>query len=45
VQNVFRHIPAEGGIDGVEKEIASVGDGFTLQDDARLRQIEKAFLR
>ena len=45
MQNVFRRILAEGGIAGVEKEIASVGDVFALQGDARMREIEKAFLR
>jgi hypothetical protein len=36
---------AEGGIAGVEKEIASVADVFALQGDARMREIEKMFLR
>jgi 2-methylisocitrate lyase-like PEP mutase family enzyme len=45
MQNVFRRILAEGGIAGVEKEIASVADVFALQGDARMREIEKTFLR
>ena len=45
MQNVFRRILAEGGIAGVEKDIASVADVFALQGDARMREIEKAFLR
>jgi 2-methylisocitrate lyase-like PEP mutase family enzyme len=45
MQNVFRRILAEGGIAGVEKEIAAVADVFALQGDARMRELEKAFLR
>jgi phosphonopyruvate hydrolase len=45
MQDVFRRILAEGGIAGVEKDIASVADVFALQGDARMRELEKAFLR
>jgi phosphoenolpyruvate phosphomutase len=45
MQNVFRRILAEGGIAGVESEIASVADVFALQGDKRMRELEKAFLR
>jgi phosphonopyruvate hydrolase len=45
MQAVFRRILAEGGIAGVESDIASVADVFALQGDARMRDIEKAFLR
>jgi phosphonopyruvate hydrolase len=45
MQNVFRRILAEGGIAGVEKDIASVADVFALQGDAQMRAIEKKFLR
>src|SRR5580692_3361193 len=45
MQGVFRRILAEGGIAGVERDIASVADVFALQGDARMREIEKAFLR
>jgi phosphonopyruvate hydrolase len=45
MQNTFRRILAEGGIAGVEKEIATVAEVFTLQGDARMREIEKKFLR
>ena len=45
MQNVFRRILAEGGIAGVEKQITSVADVFALQGDARMREVEKAFLR
>ena len=41
----FRRILAEGGIAGVEGEIASVEDVFALQGDAYLREVEKAYLR
>jgi len=45
MQTVFRRILAEGGIAGVEKDIAAVADVFALQGDARMRELEKAFLR
>jgi phosphoenolpyruvate phosphomutase len=45
MQNVFRRIIAEGGIAGVENEIASVADVFAVQGDKRMREIERAFLR
>jgi phosphonopyruvate hydrolase len=45
MQTAFRRILAEGGIAGVEKDIASVADVFALQGDARMRDIEKKFLR
>ncbi len=45
MQTTFRRILAEGGIAGVEKEIASVGEIFALQGDARMRELEKKFLR
>ncbi len=45
MQDVFRRILAEGGIAGVEKDIASVADVFALQGDARMREIEKKYLR
>lgn len=45
MQSVFRRILAEGGIAGVESEIASVAEIFALQDDERMREIEKKFLR
>jgi phosphonopyruvate hydrolase len=45
MQTTFRRILAEGGIAGVEKDIASVADVFALQGDARMRQLEKKFLR
>ena len=41
----LERIIAEGGIAGVEHEIASVADVFALQDDARMREIEKKYLR
>src|SRR4051794_40845816 len=41
----FRRIIAEGGIAGVEREIASVADVFALQGDAHMREIEKTYLR
>ena len=45
MQTTFRRILAEGGIAGVEKDIASVADVFALQGDARMRELEKKFLR
>jgi phosphonopyruvate hydrolase len=45
MQNVFSRILAEGGIAGVESDIASVADVFALQGDKRMRELEKAFLR
>ena len=41
----FRRILAEGGIAGVERDIASVSDIFALQGDASMRELEKAYLR
>ena len=45
MQSTFRRIIAEGGIAGVEHDIASVADVFALQGDARMREIEKKYLR
>jgi phosphonopyruvate hydrolase len=45
MQSVFRRILAEGGIAGVESDIASVTEVFALQGDTRMRGLEKAFLR
>jgi phosphonopyruvate hydrolase len=45
MQKTFRRILAEGGIAGVEAEIASVADVFALQGDARMRALEQAYLR
>jgi 2-methylisocitrate lyase-like PEP mutase family enzyme len=45
MQNTFRRILADGGIAGVENEIASVADVFALQGDAQMREVEKKFLR
>jgi hypothetical protein len=45
MRNVFRRILAEGGIAGVEQQIASVAEVFALQGDARMRELEKRYLR
>jgi phosphonopyruvate hydrolase len=45
MRNIFRRILADGGIANVERDIASVSDVFTLQDDARMRKIKKTYLR
>jgi len=45
MQSVFRRILADGGIAGVENEIAPVAEVFALQGDNRMREIEKKFLR
>ena len=41
----FSRIVADGGIAGVEGEIASVAEVFALQGDERMREIERAYLR
>jgi len=45
MQRTFARIIAEGGIAGVECDIASVADVFALQGDAGMREIEKNYLR
>lgn len=45
MRRTFARILAEGGIGGVEGEIASVSDVFALQGDAAMRALEKAYLR
>ncbi len=45
MRDVFRRILAEGGIAAVEGDIASVAEVFALQGDARMRELEKAYLR
>lgn len=45
MQATFSRIIAEGGIAGVEGEIASVAEVFALQGDAHMRAVEKAYLR
>jgi phosphonopyruvate hydrolase len=45
MQGTFRRILAEGGIAGVEGDIASVAEVFALQGDAKMRELERAFLR
>ena len=45
MQATFRRILAEGGIAGVENDIATVAEVFALQGDAQMRRIEKAYLR
>ena len=45
MQGTFRRILADGGIAGVEGDIAGVAEVFALQGDARMREVEKAFLR
>ncbi len=45
MQQTFRRILAEGGIAGVEHDIASVAEVFALQGDAHMRDLEKAYLR
>jgi phosphonopyruvate hydrolase len=41
----FQRILAEGGIAGVESDIASVAEVFALQGDAQMREVEKKYLR
>jgi phosphonopyruvate hydrolase len=45
MQNTFRRILAEGGIAGVESDIASVVEVFALQGDTRMRELEHSYLR
>jgi phosphonopyruvate hydrolase len=45
MQTAFRRILAEGGIAGVEGDIASVAEIFALQGDAQMREFEKTYLR
>ncbi|MEJ0074906.1 MAG: phosphonopyruvate hydrolase [Alphaproteobacteria bacterium] len=45
MQTTFRRIIAEGGIAGVEPDIAPVADVFALQGDAHMREIEKKYLQ
>jgi phosphonopyruvate hydrolase len=42
---VFSRILAEGGIAGVEEDIATVAQIFALQGDERMRELEARFLR
>ncbi len=45
MQETFRRIMQDGGIAGVEADIASVADVFALQGDAGMRRIEATYLR
>ena len=45
MRSTFRRIIAEGGIAGVERDIASVAEVFALQGDAHMREVEQAYLR
>jgi phosphonopyruvate hydrolase len=45
MQSTFRRILAEGGIAGVENDIASVAEVFALQGDSQMRELEKMYLR
>ena len=45
MRTTFDRILAEGGIAGVEPDIASVAEVFALQGDSHMRALEKSFLR
>jgi 2-methylisocitrate lyase-like PEP mutase family enzyme len=45
MQSTFRRVLAEGGIAGVESEIATVTEIFALQEDGHMRELEKTYLR
>ncbi len=45
MRKVFRSILADGGLAGVEHEIASVAEVFALQGDAGMREFEALYLR
>ena len=45
MQSTFRRILAEGGIAGVESDIASVAEIFALQGDTQMRELENRYMR
>ena len=45
MRRVFRQIRVDGGLAGVEPDIASVADIFALQGDAAMRALEREYLR
>lgn len=45
MRSIFDRILKDGGIGGVEKDIAPVSDIFALQGDESMRTLERAFLR
>ena len=45
IQDVYRRILAEGGIQEVDKDIVPVGEIFRLQDMDEVKDIERRFLR
>lgn len=45
MRSIFDRILKDGGIGGVEKDIAPVSDIFALQGDDSMRTLERAFLR
>lgn len=45
MRSIFDRILKDGGIGGVEKEIAPVSDIFALQGDESMRTLERNFLR
>ncbi|RVX71688.1 Phosphonopyruvate hydrolase [Exophiala mesophila] len=45
MRKTFSQILQDGGIAGVETDIASVSDVFALQGDAEMRKLEKKYLR
>ncbi|CZR55639.1 probable Phosphonopyruvate hydrolase [Phialocephala subalpina] len=45
MRSTFKKILDEGGIAGVEKDIASVKEIFELQGDAHMRELERKYLR
>jgi phosphonopyruvate hydrolase len=45
MQSTFRRILAEGGIAGVEDDIASVAEVFALQGDIQMRALENRYMR
>jgi hypothetical protein len=45
MQSTFRRILAEGGIAGVESDIASVAEVFALQGDTQMRELENRYMR
>ena len=45
MRRTFKRIREDGGLAGIESEIASVSDIFELQGDSAMRALEKNFLR
>lgn len=45
LRKTYKRILEEGGINGVQEDIASVSEIFELQGDAKMRELEEKYLR